>query len=224
METVVVNVVFAAMVSLTVTWLVGNSLTVRLERDKKTTEGDLAVQEQFYRLYGEFFSAWKAWNEACESSHVRDSYENDRTAALRTVADAEGRLEAMIVRIATSRRLSSLECDAIGAFRQGYQRLRKAINSRKRLEWDSSEHPEYLAFKGLAVKMGLILAPRVPGLAGSRPAQPSQAEAVEALRSVTSNVHEAHSTVREKVWTNVAALQELVPLDPHRGPGAPEQR
>lgn len=218
METVVASVVLAAIVSLAVTWLVGNSLAVRLERDKKTTEGDLAAQEQFYRLYGEFFSAWKTWNDACESSHVRNSYEDDRTDALQTVAEAEGRLEAMIVRIAASRRLSSSECDAIGAFRQGYQRLRKAIERQKRLEWDSSEHPEYLAFKGLAVKMALILTPRVPGLAGSRPAQPSQVEAVEALRRITSNVHEAHSPVPEKVWTNVAAMQELVPSDPHRGP------
>ena len=74
--------------SLTLAWLVGNTLAARLEREKKLTERDVAALTSFQEIYGEFYSVWKEWGNS-----ARDPATATRLLAL--AARVEGKYEAL---------------------------------------------------------------------------------------------------------------------------------
>ena len=211
-------------IALALAWLVGNRLTDRWDVRKKTRELDLAALSEFYRLYGEFFSLWKLWDHALGQPGElgpRREVLLDRSAA------AEGQMEALLIRIASERRLTLKEQHILGAFRQGYKRVRKAIQNEQSLNeqgWSRSGAPGYAAFKGLASSVAVLLAePRRSGWVKELvkpPAGPDSIEARRALRQITSNVYEASWRTpdgrQRNVWVAVAANLGLLDFqEPH---------
>jgi hypothetical protein len=160
-------------------WLVGQRLTYQWNLRQKRRESDLATASDLQRLYGDFFAVWKEWNATAPTVDVQA-----RALLLRRACDGEGLLERVIVKLASERRLSAGDRETVGRFRQGYQRLRQSIRDSERLPWQGSEHPEYLAFKRLAVAVTLIVG-REPGRVHVTPD-----EAFSALRDITANRHE----------------------------------
>jgi hypothetical protein len=159
-------------------WLVGQRLSYQWNLRQKRRESDLTTAHDLQQVYGDFFAVWKVWNE------VRGGDPAARADLLRRAAEAEGLLERVLVKLATERRLSAADRDALGQFRQAQQQLRHAIAKNKPLGWTSSEQPEYLAFKRLGVAVSLIVQ-REPDR------EPIRAdEAFAALRDITSNRHE----------------------------------
>src|SRR3954463_10798929 len=53
---------FGALLAAGLLWGVGYRLTFVWEDRKRRRESDIAAVETFYRLYGEFFAAWKLWD------------------------------------------------------------------------------------------------------------------------------------------------------------------
>ncbi|MGB7979507.1 MAG: hypothetical protein WCF36_01800 [Candidatus Nanopelagicales bacterium] len=156
--------------------LVGNRIALGVEIRRRAREYDLAASEEFFRLYGQFFALWKRWNYAVTqdpaAAVVRDQF-------IKEAADAEGRLEALFVRVTTQRSLLKADVEALGRFRQAYQQLRESIRDGHRLkDWDSSDAPRYVGFKTLASQVALILAPREASRAKGRD---SAVDASEAL-------------------------------------------
>jgi hypothetical protein len=131
-------------------WLVGRHLTSDWSLSQKARELDLAAMHEFHALYGEFFALWKLWNYKREDSESTAFPDASRWDLLSRATVAEGKLEAALVRAASSKRLSSEDVQRLGEFRQLYQRLREAIRGDQRLAWDWSDHPEYRRFKELA--------------------------------------------------------------------------
>lgn len=216
-------------ITLVLAWLVGNSLTTRWDAVKKRTEFDLAAMEQFYKLYGEFFTVWKLWDDA-----NRRGDDDKRSALLERIAAAEGQLEALIVRISCQRSLTEAQQHVLGAFRQAYQTLRRSMRNGKSLSrdygWNASNATPYAAFKGLAACVGVLLRPDpMPLIARSKVvAGPDTAAATLILRSVTSNAYETWNLERDRrlvVWEAVARNHGLldVPEDwpPPVGTGSP---
>lgn len=160
-------------------WLVGQRLTYQWNLRQKRRESDLATAADLQRLYGDFFAVWKEWNAVAPNNDAQA-----RAALLRRACDGEGLLERVIVKLASERRLSTADRETVGRFRQGYQRLRRSIRDSERLPWQGSEHPEYLAFKRLAVAVTLIVG-REPGRSRIGPD-----EAFAAPRDITANRHE----------------------------------
>lgn len=119
-------------------------------------------------------------------------------------AEAEGLLERVLVKLATERRLAPEDRKVLGKFREAYQQLRAAINSGKPLDWTSSEHPEYLAFKRLAVAVTLIVQ-REHGLA-----RIGVDEAFSNLQELTSNQHRTS-------WSTDERLQRVAPVPQSHG-------
>jgi hypothetical protein len=200
--------------TLMLAWLVGNSLTTRWDAVKKRTELDLAAMEQFYKLYGEFFTVWKLWEDA-----TRRGDETKRSSLLDRIAVAEGQLEALIVRIGCERSLTEQQLHAAGAFRQAYQTLRKSMKHGHSLSgddgWNASNAAPYAAFKGLAASVAVLLRPAPARLIGRLPAPgPHPIAATAALRSLTSNAYEPWTIDggqrRLVVWEAVARNQGLL--------------
>lgn len=167
------------LIGLGVGWLVGQRLTYQWNLRQKRRESDLATAQDLQRLYGDFFVVWKLWNGV-----ARGAEPAARGDLLRRAADGEGLLERVLVKLVAERRLAPGDRDALGKFRQAYQKLRRAVESGQPLGWSNSEHPEYLAFKRLAVVATLIVQ-RDEGIR-----LVAAEEAFAALRDITSNRHE----------------------------------
>ncbi|MEU8193146.1 hypothetical protein AB0C10_05115 [Microbispora amethystogenes] len=150
-----------ALITLILGWLVGNQLTARLDERKKRRELDLLALGVFYEIYGEFFAVWKMWSNAPKSLHEDDDF---RRTLLDRSAETEGKLESMLVRLASERKLSDRDCTLLGCFRQAVQSLRESMREKTGLRsrvtwqgqqlvaisWYGSDAPPYLAFKALA--------------------------------------------------------------------------
>lgn len=159
-------------------WLVGQRLTMRWNVRQKQREFDLATAQEFHRLYGEFFRIWKLWNYSLSPNR---GCAGSRSDLLERACAAEGAVESLFARLAASRSLRPVDIQAVGRFRQAYQRLRQSIAHGSKLDWAYSDHPEYLAFKQLAMEVAMLIVSESP---------PSQAEVEEhanALVSITSN-------------------------------------
>jgi len=126
--------------------LVGQAITAKWNMRVKEREWDLEAIQQVRDLYGEFLSTRRLWNYHLQ--HHRLSTLDTRGLELfdRSCV-AEGKLEALLIKVTTERFLSPNELDELGLFRQGYQQLRECIRDIRPLTWGSSDHPEYLALK-----------------------------------------------------------------------------
>lgn len=135
-------------------WFVGQKLTVRWNLYQKRRESDLASAETFHKLYGEFFAVWKLWNYSLDP---KDGCTVTRSDLLVRACTSEGNMESLFVRISANRNLKDDEIAVLSRFRQGYQSLRESIRDNRGLDWYSSEHQEYKAFKILANEVAQII-------------------------------------------------------------------
>jgi hypothetical protein len=158
-------------------WVIGKLLTVLWSRRQKQNEQDLEAARDFHALYGDFFALWKLWNY-----YVRDLGADalpgaSRWELLDRACKSEARLESTFVRLASGKTLTGKDIDTLGRFRQRYQQLRESIRDNVPLQWDHSEHPDYMEFKTLAPQVSAIIA-------GSGRVRE------ELLMKITSNVYE----------------------------------
>lgn len=165
-----------AVTTLGLTWIVGARFTTAWNIRQKKKESDLAAAQEFYRLYREFFANWKLWNYSVSHDHGKDLQ-----ALFQRASNAEGGVEALLVQFAASRKMSPEDIRACACFRQGYQSLRQAISANASIDWHYSDHPEYLAFKRLAMYFGLVV------VAGSSPSSEAVKARADALIAISSN-------------------------------------
>ncbi len=172
-----------AVIAILLGGLVGQGLTMRWNLRQKRREFDLSAANEFHRLYGEFFAVWKLWNyslNAAEDCTITSSELLIRASA------AEGGIESLLVRLSANRELSLDDVRVLACFRQGYQNLREAIRDNRTLDWGSSSHPEYLAFKRLATYVALLI------VSAASPTSETARIRAEALIEITSNKWEGN--------------------------------
>ncbi len=167
-----------AILTIVLGWVVGQRLTVYWNLRQKQREYDMTTAQEFHKLYGEFFAVWKLWNY-----HLRESTSGTEVRAqlLSRACTAEGSVESLFVRLASSRTLTEEQTGVLGRFRQGYQSLRQAVRDGRPLDWRSSTHPQYVAFKKLAAEVAVLIVSEMPPSAGV-----VEARAASLLR-ITSN-------------------------------------
>lgn len=130
-----------------VAWAFGQRLSFRWQVRQKRRELQMSASEQFYSAYGAFFSVWKLWNQL---DRKVTSFDDRRWELHKSAANAEATVEGTLVKISSELLLNPRQIIELALFRQGFQRLRQAICNDHQLNWDSSQHPEYIAFKRLA--------------------------------------------------------------------------
>jgi hypothetical protein len=177
----------AALVTVLLTPVVANLVASTWQDARKLRELDMQALEELYSLYGEFIAIWK------ESRRCQDA---ERASQLHGRACAvEGRLEALLVRVAAERPLYPKDVQQLGALRQVFQRLRESLQPDSHKDgqavqtWKTATAPGYVALKALTTNVaGLLAAPRPrqrrfwPG-----PSRPSEDQAAFALLRITSN-------------------------------------
>jgi len=217
---------FGALLAAGLLWFVGSRLTFVWEDRKRRRESDLAAMETFYRLYGEFFAAWKLWD-----SHKRKGVPGKgkphelQWELLERVERAEGGYEALLVKLASERVLDDTDRVLLGCFREGSQMLREKIRAGQALEWWATDKPErdsdgfkqYRAYKALAEYIALTLeaGPVRPGVLGfwtiAQVDRPETADAIRALLEITDAFKR-----RDTWWTEAG---EKLGLDGKPVPG-----
>ena len=175
-----------ALLTLCLTWLVGQSLTFSWNLRQKRKEFELSALNQLYTLYGEFFSIWKLWNSFKKSNDLSNHSKTaipkevywqlyERTLAM------EGGVESILVKLTAERTLSQSSIENLGKFRQAFQILRETIRDDQPLEWSASHHPEYLAFKQLNTYVASMLS------SSKYYKRPYPKQAYNALKTITAN-------------------------------------
>jgi hypothetical protein len=158
-------------------WVIGKRLTVLWSRRQKQNEQDLDAARDFHALYGEFFALWKLWNYYVRDLGAEALPGASRWQLLDRACAGEAKLESTFVRLASEKSLTGKDIDTLGRFRQRYQQLRESVRDNVPLEWDHSEHPDYMEFKTLAPQVAAII------IGSGRVRR-------ELLTKITSNIYE----------------------------------
>jgi hypothetical protein len=212
----------AALFSSVLLWVVGKRVAYHWDERKRLREGDLAALATFYKLYGDFFAAWKLWNSHKKQSVGAVSDREVQWNVLRQVEIAEGGFEALLVKLASERRLESPDQRLLGSFREAYQMLRECVRNDQPLAWWASDKPshaegfrQYRAYKALAEYVALRLeSPRK-----AKVDKPSDADAIRALLRITDA-----QAFRDSWWMIAEQELDLLQIMKPEGDGARESQ
>jgi hypothetical protein len=203
-----VKIVVGAAVASGLAWLVGNRVAYRWDEIKRRRESDLAARDEFYRVYGKFFATWKLWSTHKEYASA-GAPDGIQWKLLEQAEEAEAGFEALLVKLASERRLSERDRRLLACFRQGYQSLRERLREDEPLEWWATGSPkyphhdegrrQYRTFKALSEYFATLLAEDVPPrwLHGPPP-RPTEEEAIKALLDSTINLKDEWVEEAEK--------------------------
>jgi hypothetical protein len=207
--TAIIAAVLGPVVALALAGLIGNELAARSDRRRKLRDLDLDSLHEFYRLYGEFFALLKLWDSWKRTGYTASADRPAFDRILERATNAEGRVEALLLKVASERKPDAVEQDLLGAYRQGYQTLRESIRDDRSVQWNRSSYEPYAAFKGLACAISQLLST-------DREVHWSQIEseeAINAFRQITNNTYELAREGRaggQTPWVGVAEKQRVV--------------
>ncbi|MEE8104461.1 MAG: hypothetical protein V3T86_02890 [Planctomycetota bacterium] len=143
------------------TWLVGRRIINYWDLRKKRQELDLAAARSFHQLFGEFKDIWRIWKVYQYDGNDRYEFTDEERQKIRfdllhRATRAEGGVEAIVLKLATERKLSKEELASLGMFRQAYQKLREAIRNGTRLHWQWGK-ANYMLFNDGACEVAAII-------------------------------------------------------------------
>jgi hypothetical protein len=160
------------LVLLSVTWFLGQRIIAHWDIVKKRQEFDIAISNEFYRLYGEFKELTKLWRvfyrktnadripklRRYKSKYEALSFPEDvQWELLRRATAAESELEAVLVKLATERSLCDSDRNNLGNFRQGYEQLRHSIRDNAEPTFGDFDDPRYRLFDALACEVAYMI-------------------------------------------------------------------
>jgi hypothetical protein len=182
-------------------------------------ELDLAALGEFRGAYGRWCAVWRGWSAAIDAIPKEERVPpipvgaEIRQDLMQRAADVEGTFEALLVKIATERRLSADQIRRLGRFREGYQQLRESIEKRRevpfRVQYHHKEVAAYMAFKALSVEFAALLSSPVNLLQASTWRRPSLRDGQDAFVQVTSWRPEAKTADSHHDWWSAKGNEEL---------------
>jgi hypothetical protein len=187
----------AAVVAALLAILAAYGFTRRYEQRAAQRERDSAGAEEFYRAYGNLFAIWKEW-DAHTDKGARKAQPADQAAFLARVADAEGQLEAFLVRLTLERGfdVDGDEVIVLWCFRRACKVVRYSVRRNKQVPWfrapgdDPPEreagHLHYKMFKRLTVEVAAMIADGSGGRPQPQRGRRARDEAAARLDLVTS--------------------------------------
>src|ERR1700681_3799105 len=184
-------------------WFIGLRLTVHWNLRQKRRELDFTNAQEFHAIYGDFKETSKIWRIVKRNKDRNLTILPECRWSLLTQACAvEGKNEAIIVKLATERRMIPAETRTLGLFRQALQTLRESIRDDEEVP-SSSRGAEYVFVNELAAEVACIIS-----------AHRSQAE----LRPQTASANlEAIASIRRPQFGDaiVAFKQKHVEFQDH---------
>jgi hypothetical protein len=146
--------------------LIAKNFTARNEEARASREHNLAAAAELYRVYGQFFAVWKAWDFLARSTGPERPLGDDRRRPelAEKAAAVEAGYESLLVRLAFEHALDIDERAALWCLRSAFKELRYAIRDNEVLAWwrsdihgDSPGFREYQALKALLARVANII-------------------------------------------------------------------
>jgi hypothetical protein len=154
------------------------------ETMRKQREFDQETMRELASLYGQIFAIWKEWDTLCRFRELEPP-PGAAWSLLGEAADAEGRLEALLIRIAADRPLHDPDdIRTLAGLRQSFKVVRKAIRENEPLEWRSAIDRQYAALKAYAASTAALVAAERAG------PTPTAATARAVFQKITSDEYE----------------------------------
>ena len=97
------------------------------------------------------------WNYFIRDVGAEAFPDASRWKILDRAASAEGRMEAILIHLASKYRSNTSVARQIGEFRQLFQMLRQAIRDNEPLRFDSADEENYMKFKKLSPVMAYLI-------------------------------------------------------------------
>jgi hypothetical protein len=159
--------IIAAVISTLIGGLIVSVLSSRWTKTQKQRELDFSTLEQFQQLYGEFFALYHLWDDFKGGlfQGIEGSSKEIAKDIIERAYNMEGKMEAVLTRIAAEKELSLSEIDSLGRCRQAFQRMRKHVSRDIPFNWNVDFHREYASLKIHAARVADIILfgrPRVP--------------------------------------------------------------
>jgi hypothetical protein len=133
-------------------WLIGQRIIAYWEIRRRIRESDLESEKTFQRLHGEFKALWRIWKV-----HTKQT-DPDQTITvsidqpviwnlLERSSILEGEWEALLLKLASNRKLTPKDLNDLGLLRQLIQQLREGIKRGNRLDEDFRKQDYHLFHK-----------------------------------------------------------------------------
>ncbi|WP_210521511.1 hypothetical protein [Hymenobacter terricola] len=193
----------SALIILFITWAGGYWLLGEWELRKKAREIDLSLAMQFQQLFGEFKEIWRLWK--VYEPKAANAPPLTKWDLLTRASSAEGRVEAVLLKLATDRQLTQEKLITLGLFRQSFQVLRQGIRDAESLEYGFTS-ARYRLFNRLGAEVAHIIVDRASG------PPPTAKQAIDAFQTIIE-VRTEHLNAAEKAMLPYASL---LPLPPDR--------
>lgn len=146
-------------------WIIGQRIISYWELKRKAKEMDIASATQFQQLFGEYKEIWRLWKVLADGLLPQPPPAPDHTRwhLLSRASAAEGRVEAVFVKLASQRLLPDADISTLGLFRQAYQLLRQGIRDNHPLNYGFRD-AEYELFNKLGCQVAHIIAAGTSGV------------------------------------------------------------
>jgi hypothetical protein len=138
------------------TWGLGQRMLLFWDLQKKRRELDLSAESLFQQVYGEFKEIARLWRVMKKNPNSLTIEPTARWLLLGRAAAVESRVEALILKLAMERVLSTSDRNALGLFRQAFQQLRQSIRDDVPIKQGYS-NPEYHFFNRMACAVSRLL-------------------------------------------------------------------
>jgi hypothetical protein len=145
---------------LLITWIIGQKILSLWDKQKKRKEIDAELATEFHGVYAEYKTIIRLWHVQCTymSEVLTDPFDK-RWDLLMRATNAEARVEALLIKLATERQLSEGNCSDLGYFRQAYQQLRESIRTGRDLHHNYGSI-EYNLFHKLSTAISHLISNR----------------------------------------------------------------
>ena len=133
----------------------GNKLSAKWSLKQKRKELHYKASEELFQIYGEFFALWKKWNFYFK--HRNAIKDEEIEIFHKEACEIEGKAESLILRVCSQFELDEQMIKDLGLLRQAFQSFREHIRDDCEILWKDSNHPQYLEFKKLVIKLGTFI-------------------------------------------------------------------
>jgi hypothetical protein len=143
---------------LLITWKFGQRILVQWEGRKKRQEVDIATSKDLQNLYAEAKQISRTWRSLVKlNCNTAANITAEKHWELQTRAiEVESKYEAIVVKLATERKLSDGDIRFLGLLRQAFQQIRDDIMDRKEHLFIGKDSG-YPLFNALASDVGRIV-------------------------------------------------------------------
>ena len=184
-----------AVIIIVATALVGRFLTAKWNFHQKRKEQNLESVRALHDLYGEFKEVLKIWRVIKDKEKPIHITPETRLDLLTRACAVEGKTEALVLRLASERKMDEGQPIQIGMFRQAIQSLRQSIRDDKTSPFGDRDKVEYSMMNELAAQVSAIVTADLP---------PKEIDSATTMRQLAEIV-----SVRSENWDIEVAARNL---------------